>query len=133
MRPGARRLSFRDLMIAMVGFAISLKIGLTYSHTSAYLREARFQGRMADAFRFYASRFEDGSARLIMEQPGDRRLAAKRAREFAKGLDHRRSEFLRAALLPWLPSAPAPPRHDSFPIRRAIPLAGPAQGRKITP
>ena len=109
MHPRVKRLSSRDLMIAMVGFAISLKIGLTYSHTPAYLREARFQGRMVNAFRFYASRFEDGSAQMIREKPEDRRLAAERAREFAKGLDRRRAEFLRAALLPWLPSTPAPP------------------------
>ena len=108
-RPRSRRLSSRDLMIAVVGFAISLKIGLAYSHTPAYLREARFQGRMADAFRFYACRFEDGSAQMIMEEPGERQVAAERAREFAKGLDRRRTEFLRAAVLPWLPSAPAPP------------------------
>ncbi len=62
MRTFRRRLTARDLMIAIVAFAFSLKLGLAYSRSPAYWREARFQGRMADSFRFYASRFEDGSA-----------------------------------------------------------------------
>jgi hypothetical protein len=109
MRPTRRRLTNRDLMIAVVAFALSLKLGLAYSRSPAYWQEARFQGQMADAFRFYADRFEDGSAILVGEELGEQKTAAIRAREFAAKLDRERTKFLRAAFLPWLPDAPDPP------------------------
>jgi hypothetical protein len=109
MRTIRRRLTARDLMIAIVAFALSLKLGLAYSRSPAYWREARFQGQMADAFRFYAHCFENGTTVLLKEEPGERQIAAAKAREFAAGLDRNRATYLRAAVLPWLPSAPEVP------------------------
>jgi hypothetical protein len=107
MPKSRRRLTHRDLMIAVVAFAISLKLGLAYRHSPDYWREAGFQGRMAENFRFYAARFEEGS--VIPPDADDRTDAAAKARRFADELDHKRANYLRAAFLPWLPNAPEVP------------------------
>ena len=42
MRTSGKRLPVRDLVIAVAAFALSLKIGLTYSRSGRYWKEADF-------------------------------------------------------------------------------------------
>jgi hypothetical protein len=124
-------------MIAVVAFALSIKLGISYSRSPNYWEEARFYDRAASNARFLAGLLEseDTSARtprpvsapsptgFVMAKvgvttetvpssdlPGDeRREAAIRSQKFADYLDQMRSKYRRAAFLPWLPNAPEVP------------------------
>jgi hypothetical protein len=102
-------LKARDLMIAVVAFALALKLGIAYGHSPAYWREARFQGRMAASFRFYAAQFEKGMAPVRPEEQAEGTFAARKARELADRLERDRARYLWAAFLPWFPTAPDVP------------------------
>ena len=55
---------------SMTGEPGSVKLGLAYARSPAYWREARFQGEMADAFRFYAGRLSSADKlRLLVGRP----------------------------------------------------------------
>ena len=111
MRPSRRPLKARDLMIAVVVFALALKLGMAYSRSPAYWREAWFQGQMAESFRFYAVRFEEAIVTGLPDELAEGTYAARKAREFTDRLDRDKARYLRAAFLPWLPMAPGVPQN----------------------
>jgi hypothetical protein len=124
MRRPRKPLKARDLMIAVVAFALSLKLGLAYSHSSKYWREAEFYARAADSARYLANLYDHQQVRSlapktigvsVADPPGlnlsgaERQREAERCSKFADYLDRMRATYRRAAFLPWLPGAPDPP------------------------
>jgi hypothetical protein len=124
-------------MIAVVAFALSIKLGMSYSRSPRYWEEARFYDQAAGNARFLAKLLESEDTPVRIPRPvatppptgfgmtkvgvttetdpssdlhgADRREAAIKSREFAEYLDRMRSKYRRAAFLPWLPNAPAVP------------------------
>jgi len=128
MKPPLKRLKPRDLMIAVLAFALSLKLGLAYRHSANYWREAEFYARALVSARYTADLLE------VEEKPGreeqapvipkggvvmevgisnlkgdERKRTAERSRNFADHLGRMQDRYRRAAFLPWLPNTPEPP------------------------
>ena len=137
MRPKSRRLTVSNLMIAIVAFALSIKLGLYYSRSAKYWDEARFYERAGDNARFLAKILESEEIpfqvpqQVVITPPtagiapkgvvtvqsdprfelhgAERREAALKSRRFAERLDQMRAKYRLAAFLPWLPNAPDVP------------------------
>ena len=122
MRKSGRRLTVRDLVVAVVAFALSLKIGMIYSRSPAYWKEAGIHGKSSAHYRHLADLL-DAEYRPPRVQPGggpvgesflpkmlgeERRLAAEGLRKHADYMERLRTKSRRAALLPWLPNTQDP-------------------------
>jgi hypothetical protein len=126
MRFSRKPLKSRDLMIAVVAFALSLKLGLSYSHSASYWREAHFYAQAADSARLLADLYDRDQVKSTTPKPigvseadppglnlspAERQREAERCGKFADYLDRMRGKYRRAAFLPWLPNAPEPPEY----------------------
>jgi hypothetical protein len=110
MRLSRQSVTIRNLMISVAAFALSLKLGLAYSQSSAYWRESRFHARARERALFYAGLVESGAARLDGDTPEARLRAADRSRRLADHWGSMQAKYVRAAFLPWLPDAPEVPQ-----------------------
>ena len=106
MKLTRRRLTARDLMIAVAAFALSLKLGLSYSRSPDYWEESRFHAMAAASFRYFASRFDEGGTLWDRDDPAESRLTAARARQFAVEEERKQTRYQLAAFFPWLPTNP---------------------------
>lgn len=97
-------------MISVAAFALSMKLGLAYSQSSAYWCESRFHARAAERALFYAGLVESGVARLDSDAPEARARAAEQSRKLAAHRAGMQAKYARAAFLPWLPDAPEAPQ-----------------------
>jgi hypothetical protein len=110
MKRSRQRLTIRILMISVAAFALSLKLGLAYSRSSAYWRESRFHARAGQRALYYAGLVESGAAHLESDTPEARHRAAEQSRKLAAHWAKMQAKYVRAALLPWLPDAPEVPQ-----------------------
>jgi hypothetical protein len=116
MRSSRKRLTLRDLVVAVAAFALSLKLGLAYSRSASYWKEADFYANAGSSARFLAGILESDD-KLAENRPppsinvlgAERRHVAERSRKFAEDMDRKSSKYRRAVYLPWLPNTPEPP------------------------
>jgi hypothetical protein len=109
-RLSRQRITIRNLMISVAAFALSLKLGLAYSQSSAYWRESRFHARAGERALLYAGLVESGAARLDSDTLEARVRAAEQSRRLAAHWATMQAKYVRAAFLPWLPDAPEVPQ-----------------------
>ena len=106
MQRSRKRLTVSNLMIAVVACALSIKLGMAYGRSFRYYwEESRFQVKAADSARWYARLVESGDAEPAIKSPVERRRMAALSWSFATDADRKRAKYVRAAFLPWLPTA----------------------------
>ncbi len=123
MRTNRKPLKVGNLMLVVLTFAVSLKLGMSYSRSARYWEEARLhdnRGRGADQWAsLYASDTNLGpyghtraiaGKRMSTADPHilgeDRQRLIQKCRSFATYSYRLRDRYRRATFLPWLLDAP---------------------------